>query len=148
MSAALEWARVRISLVREPVPEPQGLRDASDVAGLFARLVGDDPREHFVAAYLDAQNRPLAVHVVAVGASESCPVDCREVYRPAVALGASAVIVGHNHPSGILTPSPHDHAVTVRLEKAAILLGIRFLDHIVFCGPAWRSIVAPSGGEP
>ncbi len=59
------------------------------------------------------------------------PVHPREVFGPAVRLGAAAVIVAHNHPMGDPTPSAEDFAVTRRLKEAGDVIGIPVLDHIV-----------------
>lgn len=135
MSAGLTerrtWRRVRVSLVRERADQPFAVRDGRDVAALVRAFLRDDPREHFAAVYLDARHRPIAVHDAAVGTGEGCPIDPRAVFGPALQLSASAIVVAHNHPSGDPTPSAEDRAVTDRLQKAAELLGIRFLDHLV-----------------
>ena len=69
--------------------------------------------------------------IISIGCLDSAPVHPREVFRPAVRSGAAAVIVAHNHPSGDPEPSSEDIAVTERLIKAAGIVGIRLLDHIV-----------------
>jgi DNA repair protein RadC len=64
----------------------------------------------------------------------------REVFGPAVRLGASAVVCAHNHPSGDPTPSVEDHQVTRRLVEAGNLLGIPLLDHVVIGNGTYRSL--------
>lgn len=125
------WRRVRVSLVREQADRPYAVRHAGDVAGLLRAFLADDPRERFVAVYLDTRNRPIAVHDAHVGTCDSSPVHPREVFGPAVALAATSIVVAHNHPSGDPTPSAEDRAVTERLRQAGELLGIPLLDHLV-----------------
>ena len=125
------WRRVRVSLVREQAERPYPLRHAGDVVGLLRAFLGDDPRERFCAVYLDSRHRPIAVHDAHVGTCDSSPVHPREVFGPAVALAATALVVAHNHPSGDPTPSEQDRAVTERLRQAGELLGIGLLDHVV-----------------
>jgi DNA repair protein RadC len=129
------WRTVRLSLVREtadaPFPQPGTLHTGRDAVGLVRALLRADPRESFVAIYLDNRHRPLAVHRVSVGTCDSAPVHPREVYCPAVALACAAVVVAHNHPSGDPTPSPEDRLVTERLRRAGEVLGIELLDHVV-----------------
>lgn len=125
------WRRVRVSLVREQADRPYAVRHAGDVAGLLRVFLADDPRERFVAVYLDTRNRPIAVHDAHVGTCDSSPVHPREVFGPAVALAATSIVVAHNHPSGDPTPSAEDRAVTERLRQAGELLGIPLLDHLV-----------------
>ena len=128
--ARVKLSRVRLSLVREG-PPPENIRDGGDVARLVRALLGDDPREHFVAVYLDARHRRAAVHVVSIGALNGAPVHPREVFAPALLHPTAAVVVAHNHPSGDPTPSSDDRLVTERLRQAGELLGIELLDHVV-----------------
>ena len=88
-------------------------------------------REQFVVVVLDAHNRPQTVERVAMGSVDTCPVDPREVFLPAVRQRGSGVIVAHNHPSGETQPSPEDVALTDRLCSAGNALGIPLLDHLV-----------------
>ncbi|MCA8951152.1 MAG: DNA repair protein RadC [Planctomycetes bacterium] len=125
------WRRVRVSLVREHSDRPYAVRHAGDVVGLLRAFLRDDPREQFVAVYLDTRHRPIAVHDAHVGTCDSSPVHPREIFGPAVALSATAIVVAHNHPSGDPTPSTQDRAVTERLRAAGELLGIPVLDHLV-----------------
>jgi DNA repair protein RadC len=126
------WRRVRLSLVRERAEQPYAVRHAGDVVGLLREFLRDDPRERFAAVYLDARHRPLAVHTAHVGTANSSPVHPREIFGPAVALAAVAVVVAHNHPSGDPTPSAEDRLITERLRQAGELLGVPVLDHVVF----------------
>lgn len=96
-------------------------------------------REHFAAVYLDAKNVPLAWRIVAIGTVTSCLVHPREVFRPAMHVGAAACFVLHNHPSGERTPSSEDMQVTTRLFQAGELLGIRVLDHLILGGRGYYS---------
>ncbi|HIB67482.1 MAG TPA: DNA repair protein RadC [Phycisphaerales bacterium] len=100
----------------------------------------DCSREHFVALYLDTRRRLIKTQTVSVGTLEASLVHPREVFRPALQLGASAILVAHNHPSGDPEPSPEDIALTARLDKAGKLLGIQVLDHLVLGGSDWVSL--------
>ena len=64
-----------------------------------------------------------------------------EVFSNPLRERATAVIVAHNHPSGILTPSTDDIRVTQRLTQAGELLGIRVLDHLIFSDESYRSML-------
>ena len=119
-----------------------GSRSAFELAKKIIPKGAD--REHFAAVYLDAKNVPLAWRVIAIGTVSSCLVHPREVFRPAVHVGAAACFVLHNHPSGDRTPSPEDLQVTSRLFQAGELLGIRLLDHLILAGPGFYSF-ADSG---
>ncbi len=107
------------------------IRGPDDLASLLrAELAGLD-REHFVAVYLDSRHRIVAVQTVSIGTLNASLVHPREVFRPAVAMGAAAVIVAHNHPSGCARPSGDDVTLTDRLCRSGELLGIELLDHLV-----------------
>lgn len=90
-------------------------------------------KEHFVAFYLDTQNRLIERQIISVGTLDSALVHPREVFEPALRLSAASVIVAHNHPSGNLEPSDEDMAITNRLKSASAVLGVLVLDHIIVC---------------
>jgi DNA repair protein RadC len=81
----------------------------------------------------------LAVRIVTIGLVNKTIVHPREVYADPILDRASAVAVAHNHPSGRLEPSEEDNEITARLDSAAEILGIRFLDHIIFSETAYYS---------
>ncbi len=64
----------------------------------------------------------------------------REVFRDALHHGASAIVLGHNHPSGDAAPSEADEAITRRLAAAGDLVGIEVLDHLVIGHDRWQSL--------
>jgi DNA repair protein RadC len=100
-------------------------------AGLIRRVLPDNVREHFVALLVNVHMEVVGYYVVATGTGSSCPVGAREIYQAAVTAGAHAIVVGHNHPTGDVTPSAEDREVTQRLKAAGELLGIRVLDHLI-----------------
>lgn len=102
------------------------------VVTYLRRRLQDHSREHFVAIYLDARNQPIADRIVSIGTATMSIVHPREVFQPAVALGACGLIIAHNHPSGEATPSTEDRKVTKRLAEAGQLLGILLFDHVIW----------------
>jgi DNA repair protein RadC len=98
-----------------------------------AQTLGVIPRdrEAFCIALLNTRHKVLVFHVVSVGNANHSIVHPREVFRPAIAVGAHAMIVAHHHPSGDATPSHEDRRITDRLTEAGELLGIAVLDHLV-----------------
>ena len=96
--------------------------------------------EELHALYIDRRGRPLERRRISMGSDSQTIVDPRRVMRPAVQLGAPAVIVAHNHPSGDPTPSEADVDVTRRLREAGDVLGIRLLDHLVIGDGTFRSV--------
>ena len=97
-------------------------------------------KECFAVLYLNTRNQPLACERVAVGGLNVAALQPREVFGPALTLGAAAVILAHNHPSGDPTPSPEDLAVTRHLQEAGRLLGVEVLDHLVICNERFKSL--------
>lgn len=97
-------------------------------------------RECFSVLYLNTRNQPVGCEKVAVGGLNVAALQPREVFAPALTLGAAAVILAHNHPSGDPTPSPEDLAVTRHLQEAGRLLGVEVLDHLVVCAERFKSL--------
>lgn len=111
---------------------PAKITRPDEVAQYLRRRIRDDAREHFVALYLDGRHRPIADSIISVGTATASLVHPREVFQPAIAIGACALLIGHNHPSGDPTPSREDLDVTKRLADAGRILGISLLDHVVW----------------
>ena len=109
---------------------------------LFATRIGAREHEVFAAAFLNARHQLLAFEEVFHGTIDGAEVHPRVIAQRALLLNASAVIVGHNHPSGNPEPSAADRAVTARLKQALALLDIRLLDHIVVAGQQHRSMAS------
>lgn len=89
---------------------------------------------------LDTKHRLLDTTLVSIGTIDHTFMNPREILRDALLGNAAAIIVGHNHPSGDVTPSPDDRAVTTRLAAAARTVGIELLDHLVVGGGRWASL--------
>jgi DNA repair protein RadC len=73
----------------------------------------------------------LAIETVSVGSLNASIVHPREVLKPAILASAAGIIVAHNHPSGDPTPSADDVEITKRLARAADIMGIPLLDHVI-----------------
>ncbi|WP_281931457.1 RadC family protein [Methylocystis iwaonis] len=94
-------------------------------------VMAHEDREQFRALFLDNQNGLIADEVLSVGTVDQTPVYPREVLRRALELGASGLILAHNHPSGDPTPSMADICRTNELVAAAKLFGIGVHDHLI-----------------
>lgn len=88
----------------------------------------------FVVLYLNNQNQLLAHETLFTGTISHTEVHPREVVKRALYFNAAAVIFAHNHPSGEVTPSQADKAITQRLLHALMLVEIRVLDHLIVGG--------------
>jgi DNA repair protein RadC len=91
----------------------------------------DRPYEVFCCLYLDNRHRLIAFEELFRGTVDCAQVHPREVLRQALLHNASAVIVAHNHPSGVLEPSPADDFITRRLKDLLELMDVRIVDHII-----------------
>jgi DNA repair protein RadC len=98
--------------------------------------------EELHALYLDRRSRPLAYRRLTSGSDAFTVVDPRQVLRPAIELGASALIVAHNHPSGDPEPSDEDRRATRVLITAGNVLGVGVRDHLVVGNGRWVSLAS------
>jgi DNA repair protein RadC len=89
------------------------------------------PHEVFCCLFLDTRHRVIRYEELFRGTIDGATVYPREVVKRALALNAAAVIVGHNHPSGVSEPSEADRSITLKLAKALGLVEVRLLDHLV-----------------
>lgn len=87
--------------------------------------------EYFIAITLDGAHRVIKVREISKGILNRTVVHPREVFRPAIADGAAAIIVAHNHPSNQLEASAEDLNLTKRLVDAGDIIGITVLDHLI-----------------
>lgn len=94
-------------------------------------VLRDRTREIFTCLFLDTRHRVIASENLFMGSIDGACVYPRVVAERALKLSAAAVIVAHNHPSGVCEPSLADQAITRRLKDALLLLEIRLLDHFV-----------------
>lgn len=100
----------------------------------LALQLGALEREVFGVMFLDAQHRLIAFEIMFQGTLTKTSVYPREVARRALGHNAAAVVLAHNHPSGVTTPSAADKALTRALQSCLDLVEVRVLDHIVIGG--------------
>ncbi|WP_124094533.1 RadC family protein [Burkholderia gladioli] len=118
-------ALVERARARSQVDSPGAVRD-------YLRLkIGTRQRETFLCLYLDAQHRLLELEESTIGSLTRMAVYPREIVRRALESGAAALIVAHNHPSGVVRPSAEDRRLTQLLRDALALVDVRLTDHIV-----------------
>ena len=121
-------------LVRTKVEGP--LDSCEKVAEVLRRWLStrskiDRDKEHFWVIGLDTKLNVKYFEVVTIGTLDASLVHPREVFRCAIMQGVASIALGHNHPSGDITPSQEDRHVTRSLVKAGKILGIRILDHLI-----------------
>lgn len=109
----------------------QRIRRPGDIYSLI-RHHADRRQERFLCISLNGAHEVLAVRIVTIGLVNRTIVHPREVFADPILDRASAVAVAHNHPSGNMEPSEEDKEITMRLKTAADILGLNFLDHLIF----------------
>lgn len=120
VTTTLDTPEITASYLREQLPK--SLRYNPDT-------------ENFVVVLLNTRRRPIGFEIVSNGTLDTLLVHPREVFKPAIVLGAAAIVLAHNHPSGDPAPSEADIKVTRDLIRAGQLLKIEVLDHVVLGKP-------------
>lgn len=87
--------------------------------------------EIFIMITLDIKNKVTGLFLVSQGTLNESSVHPREVFKRAILNNAASILIAHNHPSGDLTPSKPDIAITERLKEAGDILGIKLIDHLI-----------------
>lgn len=121
--------------------KPMVIRTASQVYA-YLKDMQDLPKEHLRGLYLDSHYQLIHDEVISIGSLTSNIIHPREVFRPALEYSASAVILAHNHPSGISKPSEADIVITQQIVEAGKILGISLLDHVVIAKGKFQSVGA------
>ena len=125
IAAMLEFGRRRWGCLGVRIRYPSEIYD-------LVKHYADRKQERFISISLNGAHEALAVRVVTVGLVNRTIVHPREVFADLIQDRAAAFCVAHNHPSGQLIPSSEDDEITARLQASADLLGIQFMDHIIF----------------
>jgi DNA repair protein RadC len=105
----------------------------------FVSYIAIKKQEYFVCVNLNGGNRVISNRVVTIGLVDQALVHPREVFSEALRERAAKVIVAHNHPAGGLLPSEEDVQITKNLVRAAGILGIAFLDHLIITEEGYYS---------
>jgi len=126
--AVMEIARRALA---QPLAEAPVFEAPAQMKDYVALQLGGLEHEVFAVVFLDSQHRLLVMERLFRGTVNQTSVHPREVVRRALELNASAVVLAHNHPSGLAEPSRADEFVTQSLKSALQLVDVRVLDHLV-----------------
>jgi DNA repair protein RadC len=137
LAACLELARRHYA---EALRAGTALESPAATQRFLVAQLRDRPYELFCCLYLDTRHRLLGWQELFRGTLDGASVHPREVVREALARHAAAVILAHNHPSGVAEPSQADELITHRLREALALVEIRLLDHLIVAGPRCLSL--------
>lgn len=107
------------------------LNEPEKVARFFMERLRHETQEHFYVCYLNVKNRFLGEREISVGSLTSAPVDMKEALKWAIRYKAAGLILLHNHPSGYPEPSTEDIDLTKKFARAAKILDMTVIDHIV-----------------
>lgn len=143
LQASFELARR--ALQADIAAQPNLLAAPAQVRDWLRLNLGWQDREVFVALWLDAQHRLIASEDLFRGSLSESRVYPREVVKSALSHNAAAVIIAHNHPSGISEPSTSDLHLTLRLKEALALVEVRLLDHFIVAGQSTPVSLAERG---
>jgi len=133
---ALELGRRR--RLEEALEIPK-ITSSNAVFNMMQPLIGELQHEEFWVVYLNNSNKVLFKQQLSKGGLTGTLVDVRLLYKKAIELYATALILCHNHPSGKLEPSNADKLITNKLKKAGETLDIKVLDHIIITENAYFS---------
>jgi DNA repair protein RadC len=130
---AIPVYEVRLVQSRRPLRlAEECIADGRTSARVLHTFIGLTDREHLACLFVNGQNRVTGAHVVAIGGQHRInDVDVRVILRAALAACASALILGHGHPSGDPTPSAEDLTTTAKIMRACDVLAIPVLDHVI-----------------
>jgi DNA repair protein RadC len=137
-------ALYRLTVSRQKISDdnPEQYSSSEKVYALLKEEVSAYDREHMQALYLDSKNKLLGIETISIGTVNAAAVFPRDIIRGALLMNATAIIVTHNHPSGDPMPSSEDRTITNDISKAAELLNLKLLDHVIFGDNAYYSFTA------
>jgi len=124
IAAAIELGRRKTCHLQAVIRHPKDLVP-------YIKHYSMQPKEHFICATLNGAHELIQIRVVSIGTVNRTLIHPREIFGEALVEHAAAIIVCHNHPSGNCDPSPEDIETTQTLLKAAKIIGVPLLDHII-----------------
>lgn len=113
------------------LPAGQAIRSPADTEAFLTARLRDLPHELFCCLYLDNRHRIIHFEELFRGTIDGTSVYPREVVKQSLSVNAAAIILAHNHPSGVAEPSQADERITRRIKAALELVDIRLLDHLI-----------------
>ncbi|HSC53171.1 MAG TPA: DNA repair protein RadC [Phnomibacter sp.] len=141
IKAALQMG---ILLEKEGFDDKDVMRSSKDIAQYLRKKLQHEPREIFVAVFLNRSNKVLGVETISTGGITGTVVDPRIILRRAIEVQACSIVLSHNHPSGSLRPSEADKRLTAKIKAAASLVDMEVLDHLIVSDQGYYSF-ADSG---
>ena len=110
---------------------PKEVKNSKDTFERLLPYIDDPSQEPFLVMYLNQSNHPLKVECISKGGTTNVIADPKVIFKSAINLGATCIVLGHNHPSGNPRPSEEDRLLTKKIFGAGKLLDIGVTDHII-----------------
>ena len=129
-----------LQAMRSPLQRKPVISTSSEVLEFLQAALGHQPVEVVWAFYLDAANHLLCDEAVSRGSVTEAVIYPRELIRRALELGATGIVLAHNHPSGSAVPSRSDVEMTRRLAIACREVEIAIHDHLIVTNAGWTSL--------
>ena len=127
--------------IARPIDNKIKIKSAKDVANLLMPEMKYEKREIAKVLLLNSKNTVQKIINISLGGANFAYLEPKDVLTEAIKIGAPKIILVHNHPSGDSHPSKSDFELTERLYKAAQIIGIELLDHIVIGDGTYKSIL-------
>jgi DNA repair protein RadC len=126
-----EAIRVALSAIEQTLANNDSMQSTREVESYLKIKLASQPDEWFAVLFLTSQHRLIRFEKLFRGTVNSSYVHVRVIARKALELNAAAVILAHNHPSGIAEPSSADRGITTKIKDALEVFDIDVLDHFV-----------------
>ncbi|MEB7800872.1 DNA repair protein RadC [Staphylococcus xylosus] len=107
------------------------ISNPGDAAEIMRSFIGNSDREHLILICMNSKNEPTHIQTLSIGSINQTVIHPRETFKTAMLSNANSIMLGHNHPSGDVTPFPEDINVTERLMLIGEMMGILFYDCII-----------------
>ena len=123
--------KTALSAIQQTLTTSNAMQSSREVEQYLKIQLGAEPDENFAVLFLTNQHHLISFQKLFRGTINASQVHVRVIARKALELNAAAVILAHNHPSGIAEPSMSDRSITSRIQEALEIFDIRVLDHII-----------------
>lgn len=133
---------VSVKLVKEKQIHKylEPIRKPNDAASIMRDLIGDKDRENLLVIGVDTKGNITHIEYAHRGTLTDTTIHSREIYKAAIISNSKGIIIGHNHPSGDVSPSEADNLATEKIRQAGEIIGIDLIDHIIVANDSYYSI--------
>lgn len=125
--------------LEESSSNPTIIKTPADIYSLMRMEIGNEPQEQIWIITLSRRNSVINRHHLTTGSAVASVFDLKRALKRAILDEASSIVLCHNHPSGNLKPSPQDDQITHSLQKAAQLMDLRLMDHVIISAEGYYS---------